>query len=63
MARKRKVFLEDLESKWVQLSDSAIADLSQIMRDVGRSVLLEIPLKSAAKREEAQRTLEKSYQK
>ncbi|KAK6500838.1 hypothetical protein TWF506_003600 [Arthrobotrys conoides] len=63
VARKKKILLEDIDSKWVNLSESSVAELSKLLRDVGRAVLSDMPLKSAAKREEAQKTLEKSYQR
>ncbi|KAK6504738.1 hypothetical protein TWF481_006677 [Arthrobotrys musiformis] len=61
VARKKKILLEDIDSKWVNLSESSVAELSKLLRDVGRAVLSDMPLKSSAKREEAQKTLEKSY--
>ncbi|EWC47590.1 hypothetical protein DRE_03210 [Drechslerella stenobrocha 248] len=63
VARKKKVTVEDFENKWVTLSSTSVAEISKVLRDVGRSVMLDMPLKSAAKRDEAQKTLDKSYQK
>ncbi|KAJ6260208.1 hypothetical protein Dda_4432 [Drechslerella dactyloides] len=63
VARKKRILVEDFDNKWIQLSDGSIAEVSRVLRDVGRSVLLGMPLKSAAKRDEAQKTLERSYQK
>lgn len=63
VARKKRVLLEDIDNKWVNISESSVAELSKLLRDVGRAVLSDMPLKSAAKREEAQKTLEKSYQR
>ncbi|KAF3197303.1 hypothetical protein TWF192_006357 [Orbilia oligospora] len=62
-ARKKKILLEEIDTKWVNLSESSVAELSKLLRDVGRAVLSDMPLKSASKREEAQKTLEKSYQR
>ncbi|KAK6345567.1 hypothetical protein TWF718_007478 [Orbilia javanica] len=63
VARKKRILLEDIDSRWVNLSESSVAELSKLLRDVGRAVISDMPLKSAAKREEAQKTLEKSYQR
>ncbi|KAK6360252.1 hypothetical protein TWF730_006400 [Orbilia blumenaviensis] len=63
VARKKRILLEDIDSKWVNISESSLAELSKLLRDVGRAVLTDMPLKSAAKREEAQKTLERSYQR
>ncbi|KAF3165816.1 hypothetical protein TWF106_007863 [Orbilia oligospora] len=63
VARKKKILLEEIDTKWVNLSESSVAELSKLLRDVGRAVLSDMPLKSASKREEAQKTLEKSYQR
>ncbi|KAK6528386.1 hypothetical protein TWF281_009627 [Arthrobotrys megalospora] len=62
VARKKRFLLEDLDN-WVNLSESSIAEISKLLRDVGRGVILDMPLKSAHKREEAQKTLERSYQR
>ncbi|KAK6359356.1 hypothetical protein TWF696_000517 [Orbilia brochopaga] len=63
VARKKRILVEDFDNKWVKLSDASIAEVSRILRDVGRSVVLDMPLKSAVKRDEAQKTLDRSYQK
>ncbi|KAF3910719.1 hypothetical protein ABW21_db0208579 [Orbilia brochopaga] len=63
VARKKRILVEDFDNKWIKLSDASVAEVSRVLRDVGRSVLLDMPLKSAVKRDEAQKTLEKSYQK
>ncbi|KAK6535446.1 hypothetical protein TWF694_001906 [Orbilia ellipsospora] len=63
VARKKRILVEDFDSKWISISDSSVTEISKLLRDVGRSVVLDMPLKSAAKREEAQKTLDRSYQK
>ncbi|KAF3914267.1 hypothetical protein AA313_de0208873 [Arthrobotrys entomopaga] len=63
VARKKRILVEDFDSKWISISDSSVAEISKLLRDVGRAVVLDMPLKSAAKREEAQKTLDRSYQK
>ncbi|EPS44965.1 hypothetical protein H072_1067 [Dactylellina haptotyla CBS 200.50] len=63
VARKKRILVEDFDNKWVSMADSSVAEISKLLRDVGRAVVLDMPLKSAVKREEAQKTLDKSYQK
>ncbi|KAF3933317.1 hypothetical protein ABW19_dt0201431 [Dactylella cylindrospora] len=63
VARKKRILVEDFDTRWVNLSESSVAELSSILRDVGRAVVLDMPLKSTGKRDEAQKTLDKSYQK